>query len=254
MPDKVTTDEHVSTEQILEVLRFAAPGATWVARLSDELDLPFHVACNRKYIVAYTEIVRAVWRTSTAPGWESKPPIEEPELLWLSSRYGRQRQLAGIEFLKGSDDPWKFCSQCVLADCRARRLKRANLLLDAGQWSRFELTDAGRALLDRFTTPVAGAGTRADEGAPAVKRGDWLPKAMLEVQRHPTLPDCEIAERVQVHPATLSRNPEYRRAANLARSQPPPAGGFVKLGRDGQSDLEVRADDHPGKAQAFDNA
>jgi len=45
----------------------------------------------------------------------------------------------------------------------------------------------------------------------------WLAKAMLLVRDHPGWSDAEIAQRVDRHRSTLSRNPAYQAAAGMAR-------------------------------------
>ncbi len=129
-------DERVSTEQILAVLRFADAGATWVARLPDELRSAFLVACNRRYIRAYTPIVRNAKKRARAAGQKpGRGHSDDPEFLWNASRAGRDEQLGAIERLETCDDP----------------NERACLLMRATCWPRFERTKRGRDFMDKHT-------------------------------------------------------------------------------------------------------
>ena len=56
------------------------------------------------------------------------------------------------------------------------------------------------------------------------RRVKWLAEAMLTVQDHPEWPDAEIARRVGIDKSRLSRTPEYRMAATMARAPKTPAG------------------------------
>jgi hypothetical protein len=64
----------------------------------------------------------------------------------------------------------------------------------------------------------------------ATRKVEWLAKAMLLVRDHPELSDAQIAKRVGKHRSTLTRSPEYQRAAETARGkktdQPP---GHIEL-------------------------
>ena len=47
----------------------------------------------------------------------------------------------------------------------------------------------------------------------------WLTNAMLLVQEHPQWPDAKIAQQVGRDRSTLSRNPAYKKAAEMARAE-----------------------------------
>jgi hypothetical protein len=65
----------------------------------------------------------------------------------------------------------------------------------------------------------------------------WLAEAMLTVRDHPEWSDAAIAQQVGIDKSRLSRSPEYRKAAALAREPNKPAG-WVKVA-DGLGKLEA---------------
>jgi hypothetical protein len=69
--------------------------------------------------------------------------------------------------------------------------------------------------LQRSATPKAKGRER---------RAKWLAEAMLTVKDHPDWPDATIAERVGINKSQLSRSPEYRAAASMARTPNTPTG------------------------------
>lgn len=91
---------------------------------------------------------------------------------------------------------------------------------------------------------------RADaRGTPAPRRGatpkatrrerraKWLAEAMLTVRDHPEWSDVTIAKRVGIDKSRLSRSPEYRAAASMARTPKTPAGS-VRIAN-GDRELEA---------------
>jgi hypothetical protein len=115
---------------------------------------------------------------------------------------------------------------------------------------------------ERSSRPKAGARRRGKtkpktisarklEEAPVSQReksADWLAKALLLVRDHPKWSDRFIAQRVGVHPSTLSRSREYQMAAAMARgSKDDLRRGQVTVDPEtGQQDIEAY-DDQPGR-------
>ena len=73
----------------------------------------------------------------------------------------------------------------------------------------------------------------------------WLAEAMLLVRDHPDWSDAEIASRVGKSPSTLSRSPEYQRAAGYARgSKSDRQKGHISIDPEtGQQGIEAYSDD-----------
>lgn len=71
------------------------------------------------------------------------------------------------------------------------------------------------------------------------RRAKWLAEAMLTVRDHPEWSDATIAERVGIDKSRLSRSPEYRAAASMARTPKTPAGSVTVA----NGDREVEAVD-----------
>lgn len=93
---------------------------------------------------------------------------------------------------------------------------------------------------DGDTDNAAKADLRADvRGKSSPRRGDapketrrerqlkWLAEAMLVVRDHPEWPDARIAEQVGIHKSRLSRSPQYRTAASMARTARTPEGSVT---------------------------
>lgn len=74
-------------------------------------------------------------------------------------------------------------------------------------------------------------------------RAAWVANAMLRVKDEPDLSDAEIARRVDVSKTALSRCPEYKRAAAMARGEKTalPVGYLTKDPETGQTDVEASA-------------
>jgi hypothetical protein len=71
---------------------------------------------------------------------------------------------------------------------------------------------------------------------------EWLARALLIVQASPELSDAEIARQTGIDKSQLSRSPQYRRAAQLARDRKEARRGFRTL-VDGNPVLDGFADD-----------
>lgn len=106
-----------------------------------------------------------------------------------------------------------------------------------------------RQVLDAWMEARAGvlleserAASRRDGTTP-----EWLVRALLEVQASPGDSDAQIAKRVGVHRAQLSRNETYRSAAAMARGNPerPYRGRRVRLD-EGGSGIEAEAEPDAG--------
>lgn len=69
------------------------------------------------------------------------------------------------------------------------------------------------------------------------RRAKWLAEAMLTVRDHPEWSDATIAERVGIDKSRLSRSPEYRAAASMARTSKTPAGSVTVA--NGDRELEA---------------
>ena len=78
-----------------------------------------------------------------------------------------------------------------------------------------------------------------------IQQKTWLALAVLLVRDHPDWSDAEIARQIDKAPSTLSRNPEFRLAAKLARSpKTSQAQGHVVNDSDlGMRDVEAYSDD-----------
>lgn len=86
------------------------------------------------------------------------------------------------------------------------------------------------------------------------KRLKWLTEAMMLVSERPRYPDAQIAKMVGVNKSTLSRNPTYQRAAQLARSGTPPPWG-TKNGKTGDVELDPTGNRgrRRGRTRAYDD-
>lgn len=113
------------------------------------------------------------------------------------------------------------------------------------------LADAARASADpgRSDPPVRpepdGASSSASSRPPTVPphrretRLRWLLQAMLLVGDQPGLSNADIARAVGKSPGTLSRCPEFRRAAELARQRSPRKGSVEVERRSGATRVDA---------------
>jgi len=88
----------------------------------------------------------------------------------------------------------------------------------------------------------AGEGKTPKQPAPSKV---WLAHAMLLVRDHPDWSNARIAGEVHKHPSTLSRCPEYRAAARLARNNHPgPRRGHLDIDEEtGQRGVQAYSND-----------
>ena len=102
--------------------------------------------------------------------------------------------------------------------------------------------DAGMA---RERRVIESLGARDDGPNPAnnpkptrrERRAKWLAQAMLTVRDHPEWSDATIAGKVGINKSRLSRSPEYRAAASMARTPKTPAGSVTVA--NGDRELEA---------------
>jgi len=118
-----------------------------------------------------------------------------------------------------------------------RQLLFAPLYNDDGTWvSEIPAATVAkiRTIVDELTPAVAVP--PAGDGEPAVKKSKdtrqqrgykWLAEAMLTVSNHPEWSDATIATKVGIDKSTLSRSPQYRRAASMARTPRVPRGSVT---------------------------
>jgi len=121
MPDKPITDEDVTTEQILRVLRFVETGATWVARVPDPLERAFLAAGERRLICVFTEAMRAAERAvcqNLRPGEQPPPPrCESAKRAWnysrttIVDRAGSEKRVDGAEKFELTTDGRTFLNE-----------------------------------------------------------------------------------------------------------------------------------------------
>jgi hypothetical protein len=93
---------------------------------------------------------------------------------------------------------------------------------------------------DARGTPAPRRGATSEATPKATRRerrAKWLAEAMLTVRDHPEWSDATIAERVGIDKSRLSRSPEYRAAASMARTPKTPAGS-VRI-TNGDRELEA---------------
>lgn len=96
--------------------------------------------------------------------------------------------------------------------------------------------DELRADASGTPVPLRGATPKATRRE---RRAKWLAEAMLTVRDHPEWPDAKIADRVGIDKSRLSRSPEYRAAASMARTPKTPEGSV----RFANGDRELEAVD-----------
>lgn len=130
----------------------------------------------------------------------------------------------------------------VLADCIGTRLISA----DGRPLVRLaERCALACRVIEASTAPAAAVQGGAAARSPGIVRSpaiarrprrEWLGSALFVVKDHPEWPDAKVAREVGISRSQLSRAPEYKRAARLARDQ----GGTPKRGHRDREDSGQR--------------
>ncbi len=169
------------------------------------------------------------WRNLVVEGLEPNEPTL-PKVSSIESRSSGQRPLLSTSEVRSFDpahyeNPWINHARRVVAVLIARVERSAKTeressgaVPESDEQSGRQQRSGTLLVADGISSSAKLMETRRDS------RFKWLASAMLIVRDHPEWSDAEIARHVGIDKSRLSRSPEYRMAATMARTTSRPIG------------------------------